>query len=154
MLTCGVLSAGYGLVPHDRRLAPYEATFTGMKKAELTAWAEQLAIPAAIRQVLAEPYDLGLILLGDSYLATCRLDDSVQLGGPTVLFCGPAAAKRVPALERLQIVPLSYAATVSELPDVTEYGDTWHEAYELATDTICTAAEMYAEAGRVFPSPE
>lgn len=47
-----------------------------------------------------------------------------------------------------------YAATVSQLPDVTEYGDTWHEAYELATDTICTAAEMYAKMGRVFPSPE
>ncbi len=46
-----------------------------------------------------------------------------------------------------------HVATVSQLPDLTEYGDTWREAYELAIDTIRTAADMYADAGRAFPPP-
>lgn len=46
-----------------------------------------------------------------------------------------------------------FEARVKELPDVCEYGETMSEAYDLAIDTIETAAEMYAEAGRYFPPP-
>lgn len=44
-----------------------------------------------------------------------------------------------------------FEARVKELPDVTEYGETYEEAYNLALDTIETAAEAYAEKGRLFP---
>jgi predicted HicB family RNase H-like nuclease len=44
-----------------------------------------------------------------------------------------------------------FEARVKELPDVAEYGETWQEAYELAVDTIETAALAFAEQGRPFP---
>lgn len=46
-----------------------------------------------------------------------------------------------------------FEARVKEFPDVREYGVTAAEAYELAIDTIETAASMFAEEGRSFPSP-
>ena len=102
-----ILSAGYGLVPGDRKLAPYEGTFQGMKKAEVRNWADELDVPGEIRRVLAQPYDLGIVLLGDSYLEASALDDTVQLGGPTILFCGARMAARLPELPNLRTVVLS-----------------------------------------------
>ena len=46
-----------------------------------------------------------------------------------------------------------FEARVKELPDVREYGASAGEAYELAIDTIETAAAMFAEEGKSFPSP-
>lgn len=46
-----------------------------------------------------------------------------------------------------------FGATVQELPDVIEYGNTYQETYELAIDTITTAAQMCAEANIPFPEP-
>ena len=46
-----------------------------------------------------------------------------------------------------------FEARVKELPDVCECGETMKEAYDLAVDTIETAAQMYAEARRPFPLP-
>lgn len=47
-----------------------------------------------------------------------------------------------------------FEARVKELPDVAEYAETHQEAYELAVDTIATAAEAFAEQGRPFPPPQ
>ena len=47
-----------------------------------------------------------------------------------------------------------FEARVKELPDVTEYAETYQEAYELAVDTIETAAAAFAEQGRPFPPPQ
>jgi predicted HicB family RNase H-like nuclease len=44
-----------------------------------------------------------------------------------------------------------FEARVKELPDVAEYGETYQEAYELAVDTIATAATAFAEQRRPFP---
>jgi len=44
-----------------------------------------------------------------------------------------------------------FEARVKELPDVAEYAETYQEAYELAVDTIGTAAAAFAEQGRPFP---
>lgn len=46
-----------------------------------------------------------------------------------------------------------FEATISELPDAADYADTASEAYDLAIQTIETAAELYAESGRDFPTP-
>ena len=99
-----VLSAGYGLIPGSQVIAPYECTFATMKPKALAAWADHLGVPAAIRATLAKPADLTVILLGDDYQEACRLDASVTLGGPTILFCGKAAAKRLPRLPQLRTV--------------------------------------------------
>lgn len=78
-----------------------------MKKAELRRWADELGVPGKIQRVLAQPYDLGIVLLGDSYLEASALDDAVQLGGPTILFCGARMAARLPDLPNLRPVILS-----------------------------------------------
>lgn len=44
-----------------------------------------------------------------------------------------------------------FEARVKELPDVAEYGESFEEAYDLAIDTIETAATAFAERGQAFP---
>ena len=46
-----------------------------------------------------------------------------------------------------------FEARVKELPDVCEFAESAQEAYDLAIDTIETAAAMFAETGRPFPRP-
>ncbi len=104
-----ILSAGYGLIPEDRKIAPYECTFATMKTRELRAWADHLQVPKEFRSTVAQPYDLTLILLGDNYLQACQLDDKVKFGGLTVLFCGQGQAKKIPRLPNVRIVTLSNA---------------------------------------------
>lgn len=89
-----ILSAGYGWVPADRWIAPYEATWIGMRRAQRYAWAEQLQVHERFCAVLAAPYDLALLLLGHDYLEVCDLEHA-SLGGPTLMFCGERQA-RVP----------------------------------------------------------
>ena len=43
-----------------------------------------------------------------------------------------------------------FEARVKELPDVREYAESAQEAYELAIDTIETAAATFAETNRPF----
>ena len=97
-----ILSAGYGLVRGSKKLAPYDATFNGMKKQELADWAQHLNVPRDIRKALAKPFDLVLVLLGDGYLRACEFDTDVTLGGPALFFMGKALAKRMPELPNLQ----------------------------------------------------
>lgn len=109
VLDLRILSAGYGIVPGSRELAPYEATFQGMGKAELLEWANTLGVSTAFREAVAGPYDLALVLLGDDYLNACTLDASVKLGGPTLLFCGKNTLKKLPKLDNLHAVALTNA---------------------------------------------
>lgn len=102
-----ILSAGYGLIPADQEVAPYECTFQGRRKADLNAWAEMLKVPQDFRQKVAQTYDLILILLGDDYLAACQLNHDVALGGPAILFCGNGALKTLPPIDGLSPVPVS-----------------------------------------------
>ncbi|MCP4697880.1 MAG: hypothetical protein GY862_13665 [Gammaproteobacteria bacterium] len=58
------------------------------------------------------------------------------------------------AIQRVIIDGKAYfEATIKELPDVVEYGETYDEAYELAIDTIETTQEVFAENNREFPPP-
>ena len=104
-----ILSAGYGLVAADQKLAPYEATFIGMRRRDADIWARTLDIPAAIRAALSEPCDLCLVLLGNDYLRGCALNEQIKLGGPTLFLCGKGAAQRLPRTPGLYPVILSTA---------------------------------------------
>lgn len=105
----GILSAGYGLISEDRAIMPYEVTFAGMHKKEIKEWSGFLNIPQQVRQSLQEPYDLGVILLGDNYLEACQLDETLSLGGPTIVFCGTVIARKLPALRNLKVITLNNA---------------------------------------------
>ena len=102
-----VLSAGYGLIPEERKVAPYEITFATMKSKELREWADTLNVPEDFRRVVSAPYDFGMILLGDNYLAACNLDEKVSFGGFTLLFCGTGMAKKLPKMTNARVVPIS-----------------------------------------------
>jgi hypothetical protein len=102
-----VLSAGYGMIPAARVVVPYECTFATMKSKELRQWADKLQVPQGFREAVGQTYDLGLILLGDNYLDACALEATVAFGGPTLLFCGTGMAKKLPAMEKVRVVPIS-----------------------------------------------
>lgn len=93
-----ILSAGYGLVPGDRPLAPYEATFLGMKRAEARDWSTSLGIPEQFRCAVGQQYDLGIVLLSDAYLDSVRLGPDIVLSGPTFFVVGEDTAKKVASL--------------------------------------------------------
>jgi hypothetical protein len=102
-----ILSAGYGLIPANRKIAPYETTFQGMKKTELRDWAAQLSIPKDFQRVISEKRNLNLILLGDSYLEACGITDEQGFVSPTLLFCGKGTAKKIKPRPNLRVVTLS-----------------------------------------------
>jgi hypothetical protein len=104
-----ILSGGYGFIPGDRPIAPYECTLSGMGGRALRAWAAQLQAPATFRQLLRRPYDLALVLLSDPYLEACSPDRDVQPAGPVLQFCSGTAARKLPALPRLRAIGLSRA---------------------------------------------
>lgn len=106
-INLNIVSAGYGLVPGSQKLPPYEATFIGMKTVEAREWAKHLKLAHDVRDLLAQPYDLALILLGDDYLQALALDSDVTLGGPTILFCGKASAAKLPTLNGLKPIVLA-----------------------------------------------
>ncbi len=101
-----LISGGYGLISGQHEIAPYDCTFRSMSRPDLEKWARCLRIPERVRQVLAQPYDLGLILLGASYLRACALRHDVNLGGSTLLFLGSQAAEPLPVIQNLKPVIL------------------------------------------------
>ncbi|MFY7916513.1 MAG: tRNA-guanine transglycosylase DpdA [Rubrivivax sp.] len=104
-----VLSAGYGLVDAELPLAPYEATFSGMRRDELLEWARKLRIASDIREVLSQTFDLTLVLLGEDYLAACELSEDLSLGGPAIFLCSAASSKKLPKLPLLSTVVVTNA---------------------------------------------
>ncbi|MBD1932582.1 queuine/archaeosine tRNA-ribosyltransferase [Trichocoleus sp. FACHB-69] len=67
-----ILSAGYGLIPEDKIIVPYEVTFNRMKGYEVDEWAKFLEIHQAFEKAIFG-YDLVFILLGDNYLRSLCL---------------------------------------------------------------------------------
>jgi hypothetical protein len=85
-----------------------------MRKAELRCWAKSLSIPTDVREVLARPFDLGLVLLSNDYLAACELyskkpHSGVTLGGPTLFLSSRSAAAGLRALPNARVVTLGNA---------------------------------------------
>lgn len=100
-----ILSAGYGLVRGSDLLRPYDASFSGLPRAELGQRAADLDVPASIKGALVEPHALALLLLGDSYTQAAALGSDVRLGAPTIAFGGAQLAQRLSGVEKLKIVP-------------------------------------------------
>ncbi len=101
-----IVSAGHGLVAGKTELPWYERTFQGTSPADRRALADHLDIPGAVRDVLARPADLAIVLLGDAYLDVCRLDADMVAGAPTVVFASATTALQLPAMPGIRVVPL------------------------------------------------
>lgn len=66
-VTLKIVSAGYGLVDEEQRLAPYEATFKELSRRERRKRASLLGIASAVRAAI-DGYPLAIFLLGATYL--------------------------------------------------------------------------------------
>lgn len=69
--TVVILSAGYGLIPEDRLIAPYDVTFQGMPKPFVKARGERLGVPCAVRKLVSD-FPVVFFLLGDDYLRSAN----------------------------------------------------------------------------------
>lgn len=104
-----IVSAGYGLVSGQVQLPPYEVTFSSMSKSGIKQWASELGIPGAFRDLVAKPYDLIVLLLGDKYLCACQLDSSIEFGGPTLAFSSSSASSILGTIPKVTAVPVTAA---------------------------------------------
>ena len=104
-----ILSAGYGIVPADRMIAPYEATFATMGVKELRSRADQLHVPDELRKLVSRSYDYGLVLLGDNYLQACAISPDLKFGGPTLLVAGKGPVAKLPRLSQVRTQVLTNA---------------------------------------------
>lgn len=102
-----IVSAGYGLIPGNKMVAPYECTFQTMKSSQIIQWSNHLNIPADVRKLLLQPADLILIALGEQYLRSLQLDDDVIFGGPTFFLASPTSIKKLPIQPRLRVIALT-----------------------------------------------
>jgi hypothetical protein len=104
-----IVSAGYGVVHETHEIAPYEATFNTMSKAEREEWAIRLGIAPDVSAIVATPADLTLLLLSDRYLDAAKVDALPRCGGPTWAICASSAAGRFPA--PIRTIPLKRSDT-------------------------------------------
>ncbi len=88
-----IVSAGYGLIPETRKIAPYEVTFNSMKGPEIDEWAIRLGIHDSLVRTLAA-YDLVFFLLGDKYLRAAALRDYHPRQDQTLLFFASGASRK------------------------------------------------------------
>src|SRR5947209_7609007 len=66
-VTLSIVSAGYGLIPGDQEIAPYEATFQGANQRSIRERGRRLGIPQALRRAIADS-EIVFVLLGKDYL--------------------------------------------------------------------------------------
>lgn len=97
-----ILSAGYGIVSELDVIAPYECTFQGKGHRAIREMANTIHVPNSFRSLWSERYDLGMILLGKSYLEACGLDSSTSFAAPTLLLCTESIAEALPDLPNLR----------------------------------------------------
>lgn len=100
-----ILSAGHGLVRGERRLRSYDTSFAGLRKGEMERRSEELGIPADLGRLLARPYRLIVLLLGEDYMRAAALGPGTRLGGPAIAFGGAGLARRLQGLPGLKVVP-------------------------------------------------
>lgn len=90
-----IVSAGYGLLAGDDVVAPYECTFQGMSVQERRAWAGRLELAESVSELLEQPADLAVVLLGDDYFNACAPTGRFPGRVPTVVLCGARTALRL-----------------------------------------------------------
>ena len=91
-----IISAGYGLISGDKRIEPYNQTFSGLGKREIEEAAYELDIPEDMSWLLATPYDLALIMLGTDYLIAAGIAGQDVLASPTIALASRSSIQYLP----------------------------------------------------------
>lgn len=91
-----VVSAGYGFIPENKQIVPYEVTFNTMNNGAIAEWSRRIGIHEAL-EALVPQYDLVLFLLGDKYLRAIGLPfQSAKDGQKLVFFASGTSRKLIP----------------------------------------------------------
>ncbi|MEO0374098.1 MAG: tRNA-guanine transglycosylase DpdA [Cyanobacteria bacterium P01_A01_bin.17] len=93
-----ILSAGYGLIPENQDIVPYEVTFNGMKGHEVDQWAAFLKVHEQFEQAIAN-YDLIFVLLGDNYLRAVKLPIQTNPEQTLIFLTSKGSAKKIKGFE-------------------------------------------------------
>lgn len=110
-ISMSIASAGYGLLSGEDNVAAYECTFQGMSVRQRREWADRLALPESVRELLEQPSDTAIILLGDDYFSACVPDGRLPASGQTVVLCGARTALRMQPAANVYPVVLREADT-------------------------------------------
>ena len=92
-----ILSAGYGLIPEERLIVPYEVTFNGMKGYEVDSWASQLGIQSDFEKAV-HGYDLVFLLLGENYLRSLSLPVTTRTDQTFIFLASQSSMKWIRTL--------------------------------------------------------
>lgn len=96
-----VISAKAGLIRGDEELSPYDESFASLPVDEVRERADRLGIPKDLRQLVALPCNLTILLVGNDYFDAARLDDPVDWASPTLALISPSRAVRMPVHPKL-----------------------------------------------------
>lgn len=104
-----ILSAGYGLIPENQIIVPYEVTFNTMKGHEVDEWAKFLEVHQAFEKTIAR-YDLVFLLLGENYLRSLRLPIVTKPEQTLIFLTSKTSAALIKGLAaNIFVLPLSNA---------------------------------------------
>ena len=102
-----ILSAGYGLIPENRVIVPYEVSFNTMTGQQIDDWSQFLKINTALEQAISA-YDLIFVLLGENYLRSLALPIKVNPEQTFVFLTSQGSLRYVNRLEAKKLAfPLS-----------------------------------------------
>jgi hypothetical protein len=104
-----IVSAGYGLVPERRPIAPYDITFQGIHKPLIKARGQRLGIPDAIGKLIAN-YPVVLFLLGDDYLRSAH-PPLIPSGRQKFIYFGSPKLRYVDSADVVIVAAAQEAAT-------------------------------------------
>lgn len=106
-----ILSAGYGLIPENQIIVPYEVTFNTMKGREVDEWSKFLKVRQAFEQAIVG-YDLVFLLLGGNYLHSLSLPVITKPEQTLVFLASKTTKKYIKDLTaKTFVVALSLAKT-------------------------------------------
>lgn len=95
-----IISAGYGLIPHDKIIAPYECTFKGMHINDIKDRSLRLGISETFKEIVID-YDLVYFLLGKQYLIALG-DIVIPKSKSAVFFASKGSMKYIPKTKNVK----------------------------------------------------
>ncbi len=143
-----ILSAGYGLIPENQMIVPYEVTFNIMKGPEIDEWAEFLEVHQAFEKAIVG-YDLVFLLLGEKYLRSLRLPVETQTEQTLIFLASKTSASYV-----RHLTAKTFVVTLSNLEAKHyRYGLVGLKGFLLKrfAESVSTEAELLH---RVYEKPE
>lgn len=113
-----ILSAGYGLIPHDKIISPYDCTFQRMGINEIKDRSLRLGISETFKEIVLE-YDLVYFLLGKQYLIALG-DIVIRKPKRAIFFAAKCSMKSINLITRY--IPENVETIMATKNEAKEYG--------------------------------